>query len=575
MELVNPESIVEIDRPDAEGSSIKGSLLDIVDLGKKLIAVGYRKPGGIREYPLFMESSSSAGMHWRSIQFKFAGPEIEGWLESVVDRKEQGIVAVGSRYQDKRIVPLVVQRGANEQDGWEIAQIRTGQDHVEGTLFGVVDTGTEGLVAVGSRRIEGGRNVLLIAHRGQNESSRWEAISIKEKGVPIEGKLQKIIITTDSNGLIAVGSRRMNSKLLPVIARATKEDLTQWSIEVPKLKDDQIEGHLYDIVDLDSGELVVVGSLRDGFQDHPLILRQSVDERDVWEVAELDIGGKTIFGTLFDIVELIDGGLLATGSRQIGEDEAPLVVRSFGSQLNSWEPATIMKSNELVRGILYRAIDRGDDGLISVGGMVAESTRYSVAVLRSSAQLRRDILSTLDELLSDPTITEGLFQSKALYSDSLRSFLDPLDPESQVSLVNKLSAMKDDRKSIEEDLKAMTESESKNDILKQGLNGLARLAVLGLLIYLVQIFVNLHRYYTKLASFYRARSDSLVLVQAAGTDLKDVTSVPFSDLTRALSPEDLDFGKTPKSPIQDAVEIAKELVRFEKAKDKSLRREED
>ncbi|MGJ3242548.1 MAG: hypothetical protein ACFE0O_06290 [Opitutales bacterium] len=84
-----------------------------------------------------------------------------------------------------------------------------------------------------------------------------------------------------------------------------------------------------------------------------------------------------------------------------------------------------------------------------------------------------------------------------------------------------------------------------------------RIGALLILVFLVQILVSLYRYNIRLAAFFDARADALEL--SPGMNASDVES-----LIRVLSPENVDFGKSPASPTQHAVDLARELLARER-----------
>jgi len=73
------------------------------------------------------------------------------------------------------------------------------------------------------------------------------------------------------------------------------------------------------------------------------------------------------------------------------------------------------------------------------------------------------------------------------------------------------------------------------------------------LLFLVQILVTLYRYNMRLASFYDARIDALKL--AGSSTIKEL-----GELIMHLSPEQLDFGKTPATVTEQAFDLAKTLL---------------
>ncbi len=85
-----------------------------------------------------------------------------------------------------------------------------------------------------------------------------------------------------------------------------------------------------------------------------------------------------------------------------------------------------------------------------------------------------------------------------------------------------------------------------------------RVAVILITLFLVQILVSLYRYNTRLAGYYDARADALLLLHAEESNVK---GMPFGELTAALSPDAVDFGRTAKTSVDHAVEMAKEVMR--------------
>ena len=83
-----------------------------------------------------------------------------------------------------------------------------------------------------------------------------------------------------------------------------------------------------------------------------------------------------------------------------------------------------------------------------------------------------------------------------------------------------------------------------------------RLAIVILVLFLVQVLVSLSRYSTRLAAFYLARADTLLLLSDGGDSVEISAAETLTSLT---SPDQLDFGKTPKAVVQHAMDLATEL----------------
>ncbi|MGX0877953.1 wyosine [tRNA(Phe)-imidazoG37] synthetase (radical SAM superfamily) [Roseovarius sp. MBR-154] len=82
------------------------------------------------------------------------------------------------------------------------------------------------------------------------------------------------------------------------------------------------------------------------------------------------------------------------------------------------------------------------------------------------------------------------------------------------------------------------------------------------MIFLVQILVNLFRYNTRLAAFYNARADVLELAFVEGINMN---VGELAEFIRVMSPDNLDFGKSVRSPVEEAVEISRNLASTAKA----------
>jgi hypothetical protein len=81
-----------------------------------------------------------------------------------------------------------------------------------------------------------------------------------------------------------------------------------------------------------------------------------------------------------------------------------------------------------------------------------------------------------------------------------------------------------------------------------------RIGSMFILIFLVQILVNLYRYNIRLAYFYDSRADSLEMARSGNRhDLKS--------LIELWSPDQLDFGRQPKSPAEYGFQLAQDWLK--------------
>lgn len=81
-----------------------------------------------------------------------------------------------------------------------------------------------------------------------------------------------------------------------------------------------------------------------------------------------------------------------------------------------------------------------------------------------------------------------------------------------------------------------------------------RFGVVLIMVFLVQILVNLYRYNMRLSAFYFGRGDALVLLNNGAEDLN------LRTLVELISPDKFDFGKSPRTPAQEATGIIHALA---------------
>jgi hypothetical protein len=84
-----------------------------------------------------------------------------------------------------------------------------------------------------------------------------------------------------------------------------------------------------------------------------------------------------------------------------------------------------------------------------------------------------------------------------------------------------------------------------------------RVGSVFMLLFLVQLLISMYRYDIKLAGYYEARADALQLLRAPN-------EARLEAFVRAFSPDAVDFGRIPKTPIEHALLLAKEITALSK-----------
>ncbi len=84
---------------------------------------------------------------------------------------------------------------------------------------------------------------------------------------------------------------------------------------------------------------------------------------------------------------------------------------------------------------------------------------------------------------------------------------------------------------------------------------ITRIGTIVVVLFLVQVFISMYRYNTRLSAFYRARAHALQLY-VWGMDNDE----EFARLALAMTPDSLDFGKTPSSPSEQVIKAVEKIA---------------
>jgi|GEM_PF-4547986 len=195
-----------------------------------------------------------------------------------------------------------------------------------------------------------------------------------------------------------------------------------------------------------------------------------------------------------------------------------------------------------------RAINRITEAqakLSEINGDIAKREKLLVAEKASSAELTTGLNATRDQV-----------KKMALDISGIRSTVGTLtvDNAKATNLIeNAQTTLAAQISDWERELKALKAAADTGGETKIWSSLGTRAALIVILLFLVQILVTLYRYNMRLASFYDARIDALKL--AGSSTIKEL-----GELIMHLSPEQLDFGKTPATVTEQAFDLAKTLL---------------
>ena len=100
------------------------------------------------------------------------------------------------------------------------------------------------------------------------------------------------------------------------------------------------------------------------------------------------------------------------------------------------------------------------------------------------------------------------------------------------------------KRTIIKDSSAQSEQEALNLLIA---SGITRFGILFMMIFIMQVLVNLYRYTMRLSAYYLSQADAFLL---AGEDSK-----ALMELLPALSPAQVDFGKPPTTPMGEVSKL--------------------
>ena len=293
--------------------------------------------------------------------------------------------------------------------------------------------------------------------------------------------------------------------------------------------------------------------------EHPLILKSN-DDGLTWKRFREEEGDYVpATGWLEDIELMPNGNFLAVGPVQGREIERhTLGTHLFSQDGHKWDQL-LLTGMELTGGETIRTIASVDNGNATIGGVNIIAT----AVL--DQKLPREF--SVPDLSGEPEDVEAEVEKGKAELNQLISMLQGhqfIVPHSLNSLSLELQTILEEWESrgglltqSMSTLETTTNALSDADMWQRIGRVATRIAVIALLVFLLQIVVNLYRYSTRLSGYYRARGDAIVLMKAAADGQPNgLTGLNLPDVINALSPDSVAFDKAPPSPTQHIADVA-------------------
>jgi len=526
-----------------------------------MIAAG--REGDEPHATLLLMRSDPGGGDWTPIRpTEQDGMPVKGRLSAVAPTSDGGFIVAGKE-EDPEGDTLFIMRSDPSGDNWTPFRPKEPDGTlIRGTLFAITSLPGGGFIAAGWEGILESDAPLFI--RSDPSGDNWTPIRPKKPdGTPLVGRLYAIAPASDG-GFIAVGRERSDKGDILVLMRSDSSGDNWKRIHPTKPDGTPIEGRLYSITPAPGGGFIAAGNEGKFSNAKPLIMRSDPSGDDWTPIRPKKPDGTPLQGVLYAIASAPDGGFIAAGN----EDGTVLSLHSDPSGDN-WTPIRPTEPDgALFQGSLRAIAPAPNGGFIAVGNEGSSRGGRNL-MIRSLAgdEVRIFPEARLFVEQHDQTVDESREQSDRIISEyetiiedlERDSLLLPLEVRKQLPLAKDMKQNWErdfnERTSLRESREALIIAWIESEPFQRISRIVTRVAVIVLLIYLVQIMVNLFRYNTRLAAFYQARADAIELLAISNVSLGTSLNATIAEIAAALSPDNVDFGKAPTPPSQQVIEM--------------------
>ena len=217
--------------------------------------------------------------------------------------------------------------------------------------------------------------------------------------------------------------------------------------------------------------------------------------------------------------------------KQIGESTAATILRdnilSREQEIRDLEPTIKEFDEKLSSGEFHREAEEQIKMMLQTNKEVIEQIEAFKIKVISNRDLYQEKLQKQEELVNKLRTEKANLEAEKEFTVSLRSATEPVMAESKVAF--------------------------------HVSTNIARLGIMIVTLFLAQVFISIYRYLTKISNFYHARADALEILTQ--TDALKNTDLPGSIemFSNIFSPEKVDFGKMPQTPVNEAIKNAQSI----------------
>ena len=528
-----------------------------------LIATGFETGDEIGREMILLRSTDG-GKTWSTERPKEDGVRFKATLSALLQTEDGTLIAAGSEKGDEIGRETILLRSTDEGKTWSAERPKEDEVRLKAILSALLQTEDGTLIAAGSEKgDEIWRETILL--RSTDEGKTWSAERPKEDEVRLKATLSALLQTEDGT-LIAAGSEEGDGLFSRVVLLLRSTDSGEtWSAERPKEGDVRIKGTLSALLQTEDGTLIAAGSEKGagGLIERKVLLLRSTDSGETWSAERPKEDEKTISGNVDSIIQTSDGKFIAVGYKfGISNvlDNLVLLFPDAGNFLSltisdhlllysndgkSWTEVLLSpeKNDELHPP--FTNLIQTKEGIIILTRQghlpLISLTNTEIEKLRNNSLSLELVLDTeINSLLTDLVkFNETIKFQTGILKQNEKLVISTEDIIRQQS--DAVGTLKELTNSLDN---AFREAEP----VREAGQIATRIAVLGLLIYLVRILFNRYRYHIRLSKFYQGRAQALCLLIADNPNQSLFKNSSLNDLATTLTPETIGFDNIKDTP---------------------------
>lgn len=515
---------------------------------------------------------------------------LHGSLHTIVETSNRILMVGGEEYpKEGRSIRfphsqmIILRREENEQ--WKIIRPVENKQRILGSINTMTELSDKYLFATATERSMDSsvsRHILFLTSKA---GFIWSPFRPTDNNTTIEGELEAVVQTTDET-LLAVGyekidieesSLKADGVILLRSPNALHAEGASWEVVRPMINGKRILGRLTSIIQTNDGEFLAGGVYQNVAKSSLSYPRKAMLLRSTDGISWMPVNLENLGGLgrsfIHSIRQHSDGTIFAVG-RQIIQG-----LRSQQEAHSSAIPVSVLLRS--VDGITWTRVqsssharnDGGDEG----GG-------FSTLLEGPNGMVAIGSAPTLWESIPHLTIPEGQRVATAsggegdqfVDSNVLRLVQREIElTTEEARVLRKIESLKTNEnvwrieseeldginEIFDQIVETLQESLQKSDEFREMGLIAARIAILGLVAYFIQIMVTRYRYHAVLSKFYESRALALSLFAADGGGVNCFRGSELKDLVNALSPDKIGFGKVGDSALVNVSSILGEKRR--------------